>query len=129
MKVLVDTHVLLWSLIEPEKLTSEATELLIDPNVECFFSAASCWEIGIKHGKGMLELPDRPTKCVPQAMRDARLAPLSITPSDALEVSELQRIHGDPFDRLLIVQAKQNGMYIMSRDSIFAEYDVDLIEV
>jgi PIN domain nuclease of toxin-antitoxin system len=129
MKVLVDTHVLLWSFIEPERLSAEATELLIDRNVERYFSAASCWEIGIKHGKGMLDLPDKPTRCVPQAMAEAGLIPLSIRVSDALAVSELPRLHEDPFDRLLIVQAKENGMYIMSRDSIFGSYDVDLIEI
>ena len=129
MKILVDTHVLLWSLIEPERLTSEATDLLIDPNVERFFSAASCWEIGIKHGKGQLELPAPPIKCVIQAMEDADLTPLPIRPSDALLVCDLPPTHKDPFDRLLVVQAKQNGMYIMSRDSIFSSYDVDLIEI
>lgn len=129
MKVLIDTDVLLWSLIEPERLSDEATELLVDAHVERFFSAASCWEIGIKHEKGFLDLPAKPTECVPQAMRDAGLLPLPVKATDALAVSELPRLHGDPFDRLLIVQAKQNGMYIMSRDAIFGSYDVDLIEI
>ncbi len=129
MKVLVDTHVLLWSFIEPERLSEEATELLVDTNVERYFSAASCWEIGIKHGKGLLDLPDKPTQCVPQAMADAGLIQLPVRAADALSVSELPRLHGDPFDRLLVVQAKQNGMYIMSRDSVFGAYDVDLIEI
>ena len=129
MKVLVDTHVLLWSLIEPHRLSGEATDLLVDRNVERFFSAASCWEIGIKHGKGLLELPDLPSKCIPAAMDDASLVPLPIRTTDALLVSELPRLHGDPFDRLLIVQARENGMYLMTRDSVFGNYDVDLIEI
>ena len=129
MKVLVDTHVLLWSLIEPERLTEEAKELLADNNIERYFSAASCWEIGIKYGKGSLELPDEPIKCVPSAMADAGMIALPVKINDALAVSALPLRHRDPFDRLLVVQAMQNGMYIMSRDAIFAEYDVDLIDI
>ena len=129
MKVLVDTHVLLWSLIEPEKLTEEAADLLRDGNVERYFSAASCWEIGIKYGKGFLELPASPTKCVPEAMAKGGLLPLPIRGIDALRACELPIVHSDPFDRLLVVQARQNGMYIMSRDAIFGSYDVDLIEI
>ena len=129
MKVLIDTHVLLWSLIEPERLNGEATDLLTDNTVERYFSAASCWEIGIKFGKGSLELPDEPMKCVPEAMQNAGLVPLPVKVSDALSVAALPLHHKDPFDRLLVVQAKQNGMYIMSRNRIFAEYAVDLIEI
>jgi len=129
MKVLVDTHVLLWSLIEPERLTAEATDLLADDHVARYFSAASCWEIGIKYGKGALELPDDPIKCVPKAVVDAGMIPLPVNIKDALSVSALPLRHHDPFDRLLVVQAMRNGMYIMSKDRIFASYDVDLIDI
>ncbi|MFL6375276.1 MAG: type II toxin-antitoxin system VapC family toxin [Pyrinomonadaceae bacterium] len=129
MKVLVDTHVLLWSLIEPHRLSGEATDLLLDPKVERFFSAASCWEIGIKFALGKLDLPALPSECVPIAMREADLNPLPIRMAETFLISEMPHRHGDPFDRLLAAQAKHNNMYLMSHDSIFASFDVDWIEI
>jgi len=129
MKVLVDTHVLLWSLIEPDRLSAEATELLLDSSVERFFSAASCWEIGIKFAKGKLDLPSLPSDCVPIAMREADLNHLPIRMVETFLISEMRHGHGDPFDRLLAAQAKHNNMYLMSHDSIFASFDVDWIEI
>lgn len=129
MKILVDTHVLLWSFIEPERLGEEATQLLLDPKVERFFSTASSWEIGIKFAKGHLELPSPPSVCVPQALIDADLTSLPIRLAETFRVAEMPHHHGDPFDRLLIAQAVQNNMYIMSRDPVFGSYDVDWIEI
>lgn len=129
MKVLVDTHVLLWSLIEPDRLGEEATELLLDPKVERFFSAASCWEIGIKFAEGKLQLPSVPSDCVPRAMREADLTPLPITMIETFRISEMQYRHGDPFDRLLAAQARHHHMYLMSNDPIFGSFDVDWIEI
>lgn len=129
MRIIVDTYVLLWSFIEPERLGREATELMIDENVDRFFSAVSSWEIGIKFAKGSLELPSAPVTCIPQALRDANLTPLPVRMAETLRISAMPHHHGDPFDRLLIAQAQHNNMYIMSRDPIFGLYDVDWIEI
>ncbi len=129
MRIIVDTHVLLWSFIEPERLGEEATELLLDENIDRFFSAASSWEIGVKFAKGGLELPASPDVCVPQALLEANLTPLPISIAETFRVGNLAHHHGDPFDRLLIAQAQHNNMYIMSRDPIFGSYDVDWIEI
>ena len=129
MKLLLDTHNFLWSLLEPEKLASETVDLLDDPDIEKYLSAASSWEIAIKYAKGFLQLPKPPKHFVTEHVIAAEIMALPITLNDTLAVADLPPIHRDPFDRILITQAIQNDMFIVTDDRVFAEYEVRLIDI
>jgi PIN domain nuclease of toxin-antitoxin system len=92
--------------ISPGKLSNKARGLLEEPDNELFLSAASSWEIAIKHALGRLPLPGPPAEYVPQAMQRQGVTGLPIEHRHALHVASLPRRHGDPFDRLLIAQAQ-----------------------
>lgn len=122
MKYLVDTSVLIHSLIAQSKLSHRALNLLADSSSELYLSAVSSWEITIKVGTGKLALPERPAEFVTRAMRIMSLEPLDITHLHALAVDALPNHHRDPFDRMLIAQALEEGMVLLTRDPIFEKY-------
>ena len=128
MKILLDTHIFLWSLLTPAKLRDETLELLTDDSFEKYLSAASYWEMAIKYAKGALTLPGRPIECIHVGVAAAGIIPLQIRPNDVLAVADLPAHHNDPFDRLMITQAKLNKMYILTNDPEFDKYEVDLID-
>lgn len=119
---LIDTHVWLWMQADPGRLSAETRELIENPANELLLSAASAWEIAIKYRIGKLPLPDPPTSYVPDRMRRSGTTPLPIEPIHALRTSELPDHHGDPFDRLLIAQAMQEGLTLVTHDDIFDRY-------
>lgn len=129
MKLLLDTHIFLWSLLEPERLADETIDLLDDPEIEKYISAASVWEIAIKYAKGSLQLPKPPKLFVTEHVIAAEILVMPITLSDTLAVADLPAIHKDPFDRFLITQAMQNDMFIVTDHRVFAEYEVRLIDI
>lgn len=126
MQVLLDTHVLLWALLLPERLSPERREVLECPENQVFFSAVNIWEIAIKRA---LERPDFDAE--PDIVRDAAMATgfreLSISGAHAAAVRHLAAHHRDPFDRLLIAQAKVEPMRLMSDDPLIAMYSVERI--
>lgn len=126
MRVLLDTHVFLWLHLDRDRLGSEL-EMLADPRHDLLLSAVSTWEIAIKWSLGRLTLPEKPTDWVPSRMIAAGASPVSVSQRQTLAVSELPPVHGDPFDRLLVSQARDLGASLMSADPVFARYDVDLI--
>jgi len=126
VRFLLDTHVFLWLLAEPERLGAQV-QSLEDPDNELFLSAASSWEIAIKSKLGRLELPDDPQRYVPDSMRAIGVDPLSIDHSHALAVSDLPPHHRDPFDRLLVAQARALRMPIVTADTHIALYDVETL--
>ena len=122
MKLLLDTHVLLWWLAE-EPLEAGAREAIESPrNVVCV-SAASAWEMGIKVGLGKL----RPPESLSIRLREERFTPLPVTVEHGLRVGELPLLHKDPFDRLLVAQAQLEGLTIVTRDERIAQYDVETL--
>ncbi|MDA8076023.1 MAG: type II toxin-antitoxin system VapC family toxin [Actinomycetota bacterium] len=123
MKLLLDTHVFLWLLTEPERL-GEHLRTVEDPANGMLLSAASSWEIAIKVRLGRLELPDDPTRYVPDRMRAIGAEPLAVEHAHALEVAALPPLHRDPFDRLLVAQARHLGLTILTADAAVARYDV-----
>ena len=127
MSILIDTHVFLWSAGVGGRLSSGAVKLLEDPDISLFFSAASAWEIAIKWTKGRLDLPGPPAEITENIVSAGGLTPLSITHADALGVAELPLYHKDPFDRLLIAQARRHGLRLMTAEPILEKYDVDVI--
>jgi PIN domain nuclease of toxin-antitoxin system len=126
VRFLLDTHVFLWLLVEPERLGAHL-QSLEDPANELFLSAASSWEIAIKSELGRLELPDDPQRYVPDSMRAIGVDPLSIDHGPALAVSDLPPHHRDPFDRLLVAQAHALRLPIVTADRHIALYDVETL--
>lgn len=129
MNVLLDTHIFLWAAGIEESLSDETRQVLEDTNVSFFLSAVSAWEIAIKYSKGRLTLPEKPLQFIENATSAAGLLHLPITLEEACSVADLpvRSDHGDPFDRLLVVQAKANGLRLMTADPKLEQYDVDII--
>lgn len=127
MKYLLDTSVWLWSLTDSGRIRSEARDLIIRGEEELYLSAASSWEIAIKWAKRKLPLPEPPEIYVPERMTEQRILPLPIKHSHTLAVSKIPAHHGDPFDRLLIAQARTEGMAILTADRTFRRYDVQIV--
>jgi len=120
MTLLLDTHVLLWWLDDPQLLSNAARSAIADGKNTVYISAAVAWEIAIKRRLGKLEAPDD----LEAAMATNRFLPLPVTIPHALAVYELPYHHRDPFDRLLIAQAIHEGFQLVSRDVHVPLYDV-----
>ncbi len=124
MKILADSHVLLWWLDDPQRLTPAARAAIADPANLVFFSAASVWEIGLKVGKGKLRIDGD----VVAALQADSFEPLPITMAHAARSLTLPDMHGDPFDRMLIAQALAEGLVLATRDRLILHYDVPVLE-
>ncbi len=127
MKYLLDTGVFLWSAYAPERLNQQATAVLSSAASEIYLSPASSWEIAIKFVIGRLPLPKQPSEFIPEAMRTLALRSLDITHFHAVAAGELVRHHRDPFDRMLIAQARTEGMVLLTADHVFRRYDVEML--
>src|ERR1700757_1747913 len=127
MKYLLDTSVLIHSLLAKPKLNHRAISLLGDESLEFHLSVASSWEIVIKSRSGKLLLPDSPAEFLTRAMRIMSLQSLPITQLHALAVGELPHYHRDPFDRMLIAQAREEGLVLLTADRIFDKYKVEQV--
>lgn len=127
-RILIDTHFFLWIFIEPRRFSTKARSFVEDTNANAFFlSDASAWEASIKFGLGKLKLPKPPDVFIPERVRLAEYSHLSIDLTHVLSVHELPPIHGDPFDRLLISQAKIEDLAILTEDPQFAKYGIDTL--
>ena len=129
MRALLDTHCWLWLQTEPERLGAPLLEDLADPTSERYLSSASAWEIAIKYALGKLPLPEHPVAYVPDRMRVSRFRALAVDHADALAVAQLPPHHRDPFDRLLVAQARLHGLTLVTADALIDRYDVRLIRV
>jgi PIN domain nuclease of toxin-antitoxin system len=126
--VLLDTHVFLWLHTEPERL-GERLALLEDPLNELLVSAASSWEIAIKHANGRLPLPEPPERYVPSRLRRMGAVALAIEHRHALAAADLPNLHRDPFDRMLVAQAGLLGVPIVTADPQVAQYEIGSLNV
>ena len=127
MKLLLDSHTLIWSQDDTSQLTAPAVAALTDPANDRLLSAATVWEIAIKVGKGRLPLSKPFRQWIDTAMADLCLTLLPITVDHAERQAALPRHHGDPFDRLLISQALVEGIPIVGCDAKFDAYGVSRI--
>jgi PIN domain nuclease of toxin-antitoxin system len=127
VKYLLDTNVLIQSLISKPKLNQKVLTILEDDSSELYLSAVTAWEIVIKTGTGKLALPERPAEFVARAMRFMSLQSLDITQSHALATEDLPNYHRDPFDRMLMAQARAEGMVLLTLDRILEKYKVEQI--
>ena len=112
MRLLLDTHVLLWSLTEPQKLSRRTREALEDAQNEVFASSVSGWEIAVKRSLGKLNAPDN----LEAGVKEQDFTPLNLTFLHAEQAGALPPHHGDPFDRMLIAQAQVEGLILVTRD-------------
>lgn len=126
MRLLVDTHAFLWFIIDSPRLSPAARRLLISPAHERFISVASIWEVTIKHSLGKLQLI-RGLAVFMNDIEQANFTTLPIQSGHILELGALPFHHRDPFDRMLIAQAKHEGMHLPTADRAFEPYDVPLI--
>ena len=127
MTYLLDTHVWLWMLGDPERIRPDLVVELRANQTRLLLSAASSWEIAVKWAVGRLSLPEPPATYVPSRMQRTNVEPLAVTHSHALQVATLPRHHRDPFDRLLIAQAQLEGVPLVTVDSALDDYDVETI--
>ena len=122
MKILVDTCTFLWIAAESPRLSKTAAAAFLDRNNERYLSAASAWEITIKHASGRLPLPERPDIFVPRLREASGIAALEIDEESALHAGRLPGLHADPFDRMLVAQAIVHGMTILTPDPAIEQY-------
>jgi len=121
MKLLLDTHLLLWAAGEPERLPSEARGLFEDPANELVFSAASLWEIAIKRRLGREDFRVDP-RLLRRGLLDNSYLELPVTSEHAVFTDNLPSFHKDPFDRILVAQAMIEGMTLLTVDPVVARY-------
>lgn len=124
MNVLLDTQILLWALIDSPKLREPIRGIIQDPDNAVHVSSASVWEIVIKSAGGKLRLPSSPDRWIPEQVKKAEFVELPVTIRHAVEIASLPRHHSDPFDRILIAQARVEGLTLLTTDAALEDYDV-----
>jgi PIN domain nuclease of toxin-antitoxin system len=124
VRLLLDTCSFLWIIGGAKELSPRAREAFADPANEVLLSAASAWEIAVKHRLGKLPLPESPDVFVPAQRAAHGIEPLAIDEEAALHVAKLPDLHRDPFDRLLVAQALVGGLVLLTPDADVREYPV-----
>lgn len=128
MRLLLDTHALIWVVQAPERLGDDAHDALTSEGAEVYASHVSLWEMAIKRSTGKLgDLDRRAVEWFEHYVPRSGLRPLPIAANHIGAVEDLPRLHSDPFDRLLVAQAQQGAMTIVSVDGLVAQYDVDVM--
>ena len=120
MRLLLDTHVAVWWFNDPTKVRPDARSVLEDSANDAFLSSASVWETGLKQATGRLDLPRQ----LDDLGRSEGLIELAISWEHARTAAALPRLHGDPFDRMLVAQALIEDLVVLTRDPLVQQYDV-----
>ncbi len=121
MKLLLDTHLLLWAAGQPKKLPAAARKLLNDQDNELLFSAVSLWEVAIKRGLDRADFQVE-ARVLRRGLLDNGYAELPMLGEHAVAIDSLPPIHRDPFDRMLVAQATVEGITLLTADPLVAEY-------
>jgi len=125
--VILDTHVLLWWALDSARLSPAARRVLTDGRVRLSWSVASTWELAIKVGNGRLRLPEPVDAWVTSRLATQGIDTLRIEHAHAAHVALLPPHHRDPFDRLLVAQARIERLPILTADPAIARYDVEVV--
>ena len=128
MVILLDTHYVLWALSGDRRISRALLRLIEDPDQSVKVSLASAWEMTIKHSLGKLRLQGD----VPETLANIRALGFELLPikeEHLLVLDQLPHHHRDPFDRMLIAQAKHEGMHLLTADPHFKLYDVPLVDL
>ena len=121
MRILLDTHVLLWAAGLPSRLSDEARSLIEEPSTEVVFSAASLWEVAVKSGLGREDFRVDP-RLLRRGLLEHGYVELPVTGTHAVAIDLLPPIHRDPFDRMLVAQAQVEGITLLTADAVVASY-------
>lgn len=121
MKLLLDTHLLLWAATQPSRLSVVARKLIEEPSSDLMFSAASLWEVAIKYRLGRPDFGFDP-RLLRRGLRDAGYHEMPITGDHALALLDLPPLHKDPFDRILVAQSIAEGIMLLTTDPLVARY-------
>ena len=127
MKILLDTCTFLWICFEPSKLSDRAKKYFKDPSNDVFLSSISTWEIAVKYSLKRLEFPEKPSLLIPELRKQHFIQELSLNEESTFRLLNLPNYHKDSFDRMLICQAIQNAMAILSPDEAIEQYPVQVI--
>lgn len=118
---MLDTHLLLWAASEPQRLSAKARALLLDPSNQLVFSSASLWEITIKNGLERSDFNVDPRRLWRMLLVNG-YREISVTSEHAVAVNDLPSLHKDPFDRILVAQARVEGLTLLTADKMVAKY-------
>lgn len=121
MRLLLDTHILLWAVVMPERLPADARTTIEDVEHELYFSAASLWEVALKFGMGRDDFNVDP-RLLRRALLENDYSEVAVTGAHAVAVDLLPPIHRDPFDRLLVAQAQIEAMTLVTADETVGRY-------
>ncbi len=122
MRLLLDTHIFLWYIANDKRLTQAWSQAIRDPDNEVYLSVVSLWEAIIKYSTGKLPLPEAPETYIPRLREYHQIISLSVEEVDVAQVAALPLLHSDPFDRLLIGQAIQHGLTLVTVDAAIRTY-------
>lgn len=128
MNLLLDTHILLWAAGQPERLAPRARERLLDPVNSLAFSSASLWEIVIKRGLGRSDFNVDPRRLWRLLLANG-YRELSVTTEHTLAIGDLPDLHRDPFDRILIAQARVEGLLLLTADEAVGRYGEGICKI
>jgi PIN domain nuclease of toxin-antitoxin system len=124
VRLLLDTHVFLWAVSDPDRLKAEARAAIEDGTNEIFVSVVTAWEIALKQSLGKLDLPDGAERWMPQVLSRAGFEILELGLKSALRVRALPWLHRDPFDRFLVAHGIEEGLTLVTRDEVLALYGI-----
>ena len=127
MRLLLDTHVFLWFISGDTHLPADWQESIRDPSHDVYLSVASLWEVIIKHQLGKLPLPHPPEIYIPTQCNQHQIASLSIDEASVRQLAKLPSVHRDPFDRMLVCQAIEHELTIVTIDDVFRAYPAPIL--
>ena len=129
MKLLLDTHIFLWLIDDDQRLSEQYRQAIQNPNNEKFLSVASIWECVIKYQIGKLNFPSSPETYLPKQRRKHLIKTLTVDENSIAQLVKLPLLHKDPFDRLIMAQALQHDLIIMTEDKLILAYpDIRLLQ-
>ena len=128
MRLLLDTHVALWALRDDEQLSAKARELIVDPENALLVSAATVWEISLKHAFKRADMPISGSEAIGY-FREAGYELIPISATHAALVGTLPPVHADPFDRMLVAQARAESAHLLTHDRLIAKYGNWVVQV
>jgi len=127
MRLLLDTHIWLWWQMSPGSIKPAIKDQIVDADNEVLLSTVSTWEMTIKIAVGKLQLPQPLEEMLPESLLLDSMLTLPLSHHHCFELTRLPMHHRDPFDRMLIAQARQESLTLVTADSMFHRYDVELL--